>query len=403
VVAAPTQWRRLTARLISEEAFSQVHSSTRIQSLGSPPIMSENIPVYIPSLGGNEAAYVMDAVQSGWISSLGPYVDRFEAAIRQVTGANHAIAVTNGSVAIHLALHCLDVGPGDEVIVPTFTYIASVNAIALTGAKPIFVDVSANDWLIDPDATEAAISARTKAIMPVDLYSAVSSPSIAKIAAAHRIPVVQDSAEVFGSSISGRHAGLDADVATFSFFGNKTVTTGEGGAVITNDDALAGRMRKVKGQGQSLTRRYWHDEIGFNYRMTNICAAIGVAQIERLREIVERKQAIASLYRKALAESGFVFQQVPEEVRSNEWLVTGLVPHGADRDAVMQQMAAKGIDTRPVFYCAHHMPMYATGQSLPVAEDISNRGISLPSYPALTDDQVLRVADALKAAIGAVH
>lgn len=363
--------------------------------------MQQMIPVYVPSLGGNELKYVMDAVQSGWISSLGKYVDQFEAAIRDVTGAKHAIAVSNGSVAIHLALHCLDIGRGDEVIVPTFTYIASVNAIALAGATPVFVDVSPEDWLIDPASAEAAITPKTKAIMPVDLYSAISNPAIIELARSRGLAVVEDSAEVFGSTVRGRHAGLEADVATFSFFGNKTVTTGEGGAVISNDDSLAARMRKVKGQGQSLTRRYWHDEIGFNYRMTNICAAIGLAQIERLDQILDRKRAISRLYRDALANSGVTFQQVPDDVKSSEWLVSALVPGSVDRDRVMQEMALAGVDTRPVFYCAHHMPMYASRQALPIAEDISQRGISLPSFPGLTDDDVLRVADALKDAVRA--
>jgi perosamine synthetase len=361
--------------------------------------MPDSIPVYVPFLSGNETKYVIDAVESGWISSLGAYVDRFEAAIKEVTGSKHAIAVANGSVAIHLALHCVDVGPGDEVIVPTFTYIASVNAIVLAGATPVFADVSGDDWLIDPEAVERAISPRTKAIMPVDLYSAVSSGQIYQLAESSNLAVVQDSAEAFGSIIGDRHAGVEADVATFSFFGNKTVTTGEGGAVITNDDALAARMRKVKGQGQSLIRRYWHDELGFNYRMTNICAAIGVAQVERLEQIIERKRAIASLYHSELANSGVTFQRPRENVKSNEWLVTVLLPADVNRELVMAHMSEKGIDTRPVFYCAHHMPMYATGQSFPVAEDIARRGISLPSFPALTDAQVVRVADALKSAM----
>lgn len=363
--------------------------------------MPETIPVYVPSLNGNELNYVTDAVRTGWISSLGPYVDRFEAAIRDVTGAKHAIAVCNGSVAIHLALHCLDIGPGDEVILPTFTYIASVNAIVLAGAKPVFVDVRRDDWLIDPGAVECAITPQTKAVMPVDLYSAISDQRVPALARERGIAVVEDSAEVFGSTVAGRHVGLDADVATFSFFGNKTVTTGEGGAVISNDDALAARMRKVKGQGQSLTRRYWHDEIGYNYRMTNICAAIGVAQIERLEAILGRKRAIAALYRSELANTGVEFQHVPPDVQSSEWLISVLLPKDINRDQLMQLMSDKGIDTRPVFYCAHQMPMYATGQSLPVAEEISRRGISLPSYPGLADDDVARVADALRLAIRA--
>ena len=359
------------------------------------------IPVYVPSLRGNEAAYVEDAVRSGWISSLGEYVDRFEASIRDVTGARHAIALCNGSVALHLGLHCLDVGPGDEVIVPTFTYIASVNAIALTGATPVFVDVDPADWLVDPRAVEQAITPRTKAVMPVDLYSAVSSPEVIAIARANGLGVIEDCAEVFGATVNGRHVGLDADVATFSFFGNKTVTTGEGGAVITNDDALAARMRKVKGQGQSLTKRYWHDELGFNYRMTNIAAAIGVAQIERLDEVRARKREIAAFYHQALADSGVSFQRLAEGLDSSEWLVSLLLPRGLDRDRVMDDMKAQGVDSRPLFYCAHEMPMYATGQSLPVSSDIASRGISLPSYPDLTDAQLEQVANALTTAMKA--
>lgn len=361
--------------------------------------MSKTIPVYIPSLSGNEVKYVRDAVESGWISSLGQYVDRFEAGIREVTGAKHAIAVSNGSVALHLALHCLDVGPGDEVIVPTFTYIASVNAITLAGATPVFVDVSRDDWLIDPASVERAITPRTKAILPVDLYSAVSSPDVTRIARDHGLAVVQDCAEVFGTTVAGRHAGMDADVATFSFFGNKTVTTGEGGAVISNDDALALRMRKVKGQGQSFTRRYWHDEIGFNYRMTNICAAIGVAQIERMPELLDRKRAIAARYRSDLSNCNVTFQAVGEAVECSEWLVSLLLPSGIDRERVMADMADLSVDTRPLFYCAHHMPMYQTGQSLPVAEDIASRGLSLPSYPDLSDEQMSLVSAALKTAL----
>lgn len=357
--------------------------------------MTNFIPVYTPSLSGREVEYAMDAVQSGWISSLGKYVDRFEQAIRDVTGAKHAIAVSNGSVALHLALHCLDVGPGDEVIVPTFTYIASVNAIALAGATPVFVDVRAEDWLVDPECVKRAITPKTKAILPVDLYCAVSSSEVIDIARGHGLAVVQDCAEVFGTRIGGRHVGLDADVATFSFFGNKTVTTGEGGAVITNDDALGARMRKVKGQGQSLTRRYWHDEIGFNYRMTNICAAIGCAQIERLDDLLARKKAIGNLYRSLLADH-VTFQRVPSSVHCSDWLVSALLPRSLDRDAIMRAMDKLGVDTRPVFFCAHHMPMYANGQSLPVSEDVARRGISLPSYPDLTDQDVETVVAALR-------
>ncbi|QBM76841.1 DegT/DnrJ/EryC1/StrS family aminotransferase [Sphingomonas sp. AAP5] len=354
------------------------------------------IPVYEPDLTGNEIKYATDALTSGWISSLGQYIDRFEAALAQSVETDHAIALSNGTVALHLALHCLGIGPGDEVIVPTFTYIASVNTIAQTGATPVFADVRASDWLLDINDIEHRITPRTKAIMPVHLYGAVCDPAINDLARRHGLYVIEDCAEALGSSINGRPVGKDADVATFSFFGNKTITTGEGGAVTASDPALASRMRKVKGQGQSLTKRYWHDEIGFNYRMTNICAAIGVAQFERLPNILEKKRAIAKVYREQLKDSGLTFQVPLEGVVSSEWLVSLLLPVGLDRDQVMAEMSSLGFDTRPVFYCAHHMPMYASPEKFPVSEDIAMRGISLPSYPTLEESDVVRICAALR-------
>lgn len=361
------------------------------------------IPVYRPDLSGNERAYVLDCVESSWISSIGGYIGRFEAALREITGAPHAIAVCNGTVALHLALHCLDIGAGDEVIVPSFTYIASVNAIAQTGATPIFADSKASDWLLDPEKIEPLITARTRAILPVHLYGAICDmPAILKIARKHGLRVVEDCAESLGARLAGRHTGMFGDVGAFSFFGNKTLTTGEGGAVIAMDEALAERLRIVKGQGQSLTRRYWHEELGFNYRMTNIQAAIGVAQSERLAVILDRKRAIAHAYRRMLAEYPVTFQQPMTGVQSSDWLVSILLPAGLDRDAAMATMAERGVDTRPVFYCAHHMPMYAAHKAAtcaPIAEDISSRGISLPSFPTLTMAEMERVASALGEAL----
>lgn len=353
------------------------------------------IPVYSPDFSGNEMRYAEDALHSGWISSIGKYVDRFEAALAAETDSAHAIAVCNGTVALHLALHCLDIGPGDEVIVPTFTYIASVNTIAQTGATPVFAESRASDWLLDPADIERRITPRTKAIMPVHLYGALCDVEIYALARRHGLKVIDDAAEALGSRRAGVHVGRLADITSFSFFGNKTVTTGEGGALVCNDDALAARLRKVKGQGQSLTKRYWHDELGFNYRMTNICAAIGVAQMERLAAILQRKQALADLYKASLADLDVTFQTIDPEIASSNWLVSLLLPADVDRDAVMAGLSAKGIDSRPVFYCAHHMPMYQNGASFPVAEDIARRGMSLPSYPNLTDDEVRLVAATL--------
>ena len=272
------------------------------------PLADQGIPLYRPDLSGNEKKYVLDCIDSTWISSIGEYVGKFEKALGQITGAPHAIVVCNGTVALHLAVHCLGIGPGDEVIVPTFTYIASVNAIAQTGATPIFAESRQSDWLIDPTKIEALITPRTKAIMPVHLYGAVCDmPAIMEIARKHGLKVIEDCAESLGATLHGQHTGTFGDIGTFSFFGNKTITTGEGGAVIATDTALSQRLRIVKGQGQSLTRRYWHEELGFNYRMTNIAAAIGFAQSERLPQILARKRTVAKrLPRPAVGSAGYV-------------------------------------------------------------------------------------------------
>jgi perosamine synthetase len=358
--------------------------------------MSRQIPVYRPDLSGNELRYVIECVDSSWISSIGSFIERFERSVAETVGARHAIAVCNGTVALHLAMHCLGIGPGDEVIVPTFTYISSVNTIVQTGATPVFADCRTNDWLLDPDDVSRRITSRTKAILPVHLYgTGCDMIALRQLAQVHGLFIVEDAAEVFGCMLSDRHLGTIGDAGTFSFFGNKTITTGEGGMVVCNDDALAARLRKAKGQGQSSERRYWHDSFGFNYRMTNICAAIGLAQIERLAEIIERKQAIARRYRDLTATLPVSFQERHGSLTSSEWLVSLLLPPGTDRAQLMKGMAASGVDTRPVFHCAHQMPVYARDEHFPNAEDISSRGISLPSYPQLANDELDRVIEAL--------
>ena len=373
-----------------------------MRSLRAAAAPQPTIPVYRPDLSGNEKRYVLECLDTTWISSLGGFIERFEAAVRGATGADHAIGLCNGTVALHLALHCLGVGPGDEVIVPTFTYIASVNTIAQTGATPVFADCREGDWLLDPADAASRVTPRTKAILPVHLYGAACDMrALGALAERRGLGVVEDCAEAFGTTLDGQHVGTFGDVGTFSFFGNKTITTGEGGMVISRDEALAERMRVVRGQGQSLTRRYWHEVLGFNYRMTNIVAAIGLAQIERLDAILARKRAVAARYEALLRGLPVAFQRPMVGVESSHWLVSVLLPPGADRDAAQREMAARGVDTRPVFFCAHEMPMYAKGERFPVAENIAGRGLSLPSYPTLEDADLDRVVDALGAALRA--
>ena len=334
-------------------------AGTASDAAGAAAALNEFIPLYRPDLSGNEQRYVMHCLQTSWISSIGEYVERFEHAMAERLGVKHAICVSNGTVALHLALHCLDLRAGDEVIVPTFTYIAAVNTIAQTGATPVFVDCRSSDWTIDAAEVARRITPRTRAIVAVHLYGAVCDmTSLRALADAHDLALVEDCAEALGSTLAGRAAGSLGTVATFSFFGNKTLTTGEGGMVATDDDALAARMRLVKGQGQSPERRYWHVELGFNYRMTNICAAIGLAQFERLDNILDRKRAIADRYRRLLEALPVSLQTVADDVRSSAWLVSLLLPDWADRQRVMAAMEAAGVETRPTFYCAHHLPMY---------------------------------------------
>jgi len=358
------------------------------------------IPVYRPDLSGNERRYVLECLDSTWISSNGPFTARFEAEFARAVGVPHAITVSNGTVALHVAMHGLGIGPGDEVIVPTLTYIASVNTIVQTGAKPVFVDSRSSDWLIDPDEVESRITERTKAIMAVHLYGAVSDMhALRKIASARGLLLIEDCAEALGATLAGRQAGALGDVACFSFYGNKTVTTGEGGMVATHDAQLAARLRFLKNQGQDPERRYWHTELGFNYRMTNICAAIGLAQIERLPAIVARKRVIAEMYRNLLGNSPVTFQEPSPEVVSSHWLFSVLLPKGAERDRIARFLADHGVETRPVFHCAHQMPMYLAREPYPQAEEISQRGISLPSFPGLSDSDIEEIADLLKASL----
>jgi perosamine synthetase len=358
------------------------------------------LPVYQPDLSGNERRYVMDCLETTWISSIGVYIERFERAVCEATGARHSLGVCNGTTALHLALHCLGIGPGDEVIVPTFTYIASVNTIAQTGATPVFAECRASDWLLDAADVATRITPRTRAILPVHLYGlACDMPALKALADEHGLAIVEDCAEAFGTTLHGQHVGTFGDVGTFSFFGNKTITTGEGGMVIAQDETLAARLRMVRGQGQSLTRRYWHEILGFNYRMTNIAAAIGLAQIERLETILACKRAIGARYRAGFGRLPVTFQKPGEGVFGADWLTSVLLPLGIDRDRIMADMAASAVETRPVFHCANQMPMYATGEHFPVSEDIAVRGISLPSYPQLTERDIDRVIETLADAL----
>ena len=361
--------------------------------------MSEvRIPVYRPSLGERERRYLVDAFDSGWISSKGAYVRRFEQAFGEYIGTPHATSVANGTVALHLALAALGIGAGDEVIVPTFTYVASVNTILQVGATPVFADSLASTWQVDPQDVERRITPRTRAIMPVHLYGQMCDmPTIMDIARKHRLLVVEDCAEAFGSRIDRRHAGTFGDAATFSFFGNKTITTGEGGMVVAREARHLQRMAFLKNQGVSPTREYWHDEPAYNYRMTNLAAAVGLAQLERADELIARKRHVADRYRERLAHLPVTLHEEQPGTVHSFWMVSLLVDDALRLAPLRGALAREGVETRPVFHPAHTLPMYtslARGR-YPVDEDLASRGMNLLSWPELADDAVDAICEAL--------
>jgi perosamine synthetase len=358
-----------------------------------------NIPVYQPTLSGNEKKYVNECLDSNWISSKGKFVHEFEKQFAEYTGIKHATGVSNGTVALHLALIALGVGPDDEVIVPTLTYIASVNAIAYTGATPVFVDSLEDTWQIDPQDVRRKITARTKAIMVVHLYGhPCDMDAIQSIAKEHGLFVIEDCAEAFGTLYKGKHVGSFSDIATYSFFGNKTITTGEGGMVVTNDETLFDRAVHFKGQGLAKHREYWHDVIGYNYRMSNICAAIGLAQLEQADVFIAKKVLVAGWYKEGLQGLPLTVHGEFGDVRHSYWMVSILVERAEQRNLLREQLMAAGIETRPLFYPVHTMPMYAQKfQRHPVAENLGWRGINLPSWPSLSKEQVERVCQEIGA------
>ena len=352
--------------------------------------MSYKFPVYRPHFTGKERENVLNCIDSTWISSKGKFINEFEEGFAEFVGVKHAFAVSNGTVALHLALEALGVGRGDEVIVPTLTYIASANSVRYTGAEVVFAESESKYWQLDPEDVERRITSRTKAIMPVHLYGhACEMDRLQKIADRHGVALVEDCAEALGTYFGGQHAGNFGKIGTFSFFGNKTITTGEGGMVVTNDDKLAHMISRLKGQGLASNREYWHDIIGYNYRMTNICAAIGCAQLDAATDILAKKKEIAQNYRNGIEGLPVYVQDVRPGTEHSYWMVTFLVDSENDRDPLRALLRSNGVETRPMFPPIHQMPMYCrSGQEFPVADKLARCGFNVPSYPDLSPEDV---------------
>jgi perosamine synthetase len=370
--------------------------------------MQKHIPVACPVFTGNEKKYALDCIETGWVSSIGKYIKEFEEKFALFCNVKHAISCSNGTVALHLALLAYDVSPGDEIIVPTLTYIATANAVNYCGARPVFVDSEPETWNIDPTRIEEKITPRTKGIIVVHLYGhPVNMDPVLEISRKHNLFVIEDAAEAHGALYKNRTVGSIGDIGTFSFFGNKIITTGEGGMIVTNSNKLAEKIRLLKGQGMDPKCRYWFPIIGYNYRMTNIQAAIGLAQLENVLWHLKRRREIANLYYKYLNEL-CDFIELPGEkewARHSFWMFSILIKDNVkiSRDEFIHLLEKDGIETRPIFYPMHVLPPYRESEvNFPVATRTASRGLNLPTHALLKEEDIIYVSDRIKKYFGSL-
>jgi len=350
-----------------------------------------------PDIGEQEISNVLECVTSGWISSQGRFIAIFEKAFSDYLGGGHTIAVSNGTVALQLALTTLGIGRGDEVIVPDFTFGASINAIIHAGAIPVLADVDRETWTIDLDELRKLITPRTKAVMPVHIYGQPARiDELMEIAAEKGILVIEDCAEALGATYKKRRVGLDGDATCFSFFANKSITTGEGGMVVFKDAEMAQRARILRDHGMNPQKRYWHEYAGFNFRMTNMQAAIGVAQMERIDELLDRKKRIFQTYDSLLSEQQGVSLLPKNEWSENSYWLYTIILNGYKegvRDQLIANLGYRGIDARPGFYPMHQMDPYREFRhgAYPVSDDLSANSISLPSSFGLSNEEIAHI------------
>jgi perosamine synthetase len=361
-------------------------------------------PLARPILGERERKYLLEAYDSGWISSRGKFIPEFESKFASYVGTNFGVATSNGTTALHLALTALGISKGDEVIVPDLTFVSPANAVSYTGARPTFADSNREYWGVDEQTIRKRVSAKTKAIIVVHLYGhPVDLDPIMELCESRSLTLIEDCAEAHGAEYRHKKVGGFGKISCFSFYGNKMLTTGEGGMCLTQSEALADRMRMLRDHGAQRTRHFWHPIIGFNYRMTNLQAAIGCAQLETLRQRLEQYIRIGHEYTRRLSKSErFVTHPEADWARCIFWmytiLVKGLTPK--TRDALTQRLADKGIETRPMFPPVSRFPPYVKyRQGNPVAASLSRRGLSLPTYPELTIDDVEVICSSLQKSV----
>ncbi len=371
------------------------------------------LPVAEPSIGELEVAYVHEAVASGWVSSIGAFVDRFERDFAAFCGTDHAVAISNGTDALFLALRALGIGPGDEVVIPALTFAAVGAVVVHAGATPVLVDVHPDHWNLDPVAVERALTPQTKAVIAVHLYGhpADMDPLVA-LCRPRSIALIEDAAEAHGARYKGRTVGSLGDVGSFSFYGNKVITTGEGGALVSDDADLLARVRHWKDHAMDPNRRYFHLDAGYNCRMTNLQAALGVAQLERAGELLAWRADLMQAYRDALADvPGLTLNPHLDWADPVNWLVCAVLDPAlaGERDRLLAALRAEGIDTRPFFVPMADLPPYAgcrvvgaEGDDAPVARWLGDAGFNLPTSERITPDDVARIADALRHALTSV-
>ena len=363
------------------------------------------IPVYEPVLAGNEQKYVRECIETGWVSSLGKYVTRFEEDFAAYCGARYGVSLSSGTTALHLSLLALGIGPGDEVIIPAFTLIVSANVVIQAGARPVLVDVDPLTWCINPARIEEAITPRTRAIMAVHMYGhPCDMPRLQEIADRHGLHIIEDGAEAHGAEVNGRCVGSFGIANAFSFYGNKIITTGEGGMVLTDDEVVAERLRLLRNQAFGEPR-FVHQEMGFNYRMTNVQAAIGCAQLETLDEKIDAKRRIAQCYTDLFAGDPRLILPYEAPWAKNVYWMYGVVLQDdveVSKEALMHALKQDGVETRSFFCPMHLQPVFQRGGDArfpdcsgryPVSERLWARGLYLPSGPGLIDEQLSEVAE----------
>ncbi|MBN1034641.1 LegC family aminotransferase [Clostridium botulinum] len=362
------------------------------------------IPLCIPEISGNEWKYIKDCLDTNWVSSVGSYVNKFEKDFSKYIKTNKAIVTMNGTTALELALRTLDIGEGDEVIVPSLTFISPVNTIRYVGAKPVFVDVCRDTWVMNADKVEEMITTKTKAILPVHIYGhPVDMDKIVKIAQKHNLYVIEDATESLGSLYKGKTTGTLGDIGCFSFNGNKLITTGAGGMLVTNNEKIGERAKYLSTQTKTILNNgaFYHEEVGYNFRMPNVLAAMGCAQLENIDKYIDKKRKNAQLYNKLLkGVKGITLPIEKENVKNIYWLYSILIEdnYPLKRDELIYKLRENNIEARPFFMPVHKMPIYNKSicSDMSITDEMFLKGINLPSSVSLTEEDIKFICETIK-------